>query len=285
MVGFGRTHTYQETIHAAISLFLLDSMSLSDTLGVLLSQRTKSVQAFFSTGKQSGNSAKGQNHTALLEANGTDSKRGRRSVLREVKRALCEAIDLLVGTMHTIRLIYSPEGSKPSSIESLLIEIQTDGQNSVVSTAKVLGKLPSASLLDLYLPPSIKSYAPYIDTTGTSTHLTGATVSSKLEKWFESNLNTLSSKVEHWVDTISNARDVDDVRSAALTVPSLHQLSTTEWAMMTTCVESACSRRIVEIWRLAFQSLHEEFATSLSKSLELIKSSEPVSKAGMIPSH
>lgn len=269
-------------MHAAISLFLLDSMSLSDTLGVLLSQRTKSVQAFFSSGKQSGNSAKGQNQTVLPEENGLDSKRGRRKVLREVKRALCEAIDLLVGTMHTIRLIYSPEGSKPSSIESLLIEIQTDGQNSIVSTSKVLGKLPSASLLDLYLPPSIKSYAPYIDTTGTSTRLTGVTVSLKLEKWFESNLNTLSSKLAHWVDRISNARDVEDVRSAALAVPSLQQLSTNERTMMTTCVESACSGRIVEIWRLAFQSLREEFATSLSKSLELIKTSDPVSKAGEI---
>jgi conserved oligomeric Golgi complex subunit 1 len=269
-------------MHAAISLFLLDTMPLSDTLGVLLSQRTKSVQAFFSSGKQSGNSTKGQN---LSEANGLDSlnsKRGRRKVLREVKRSLCEAIDLLVGTMHTIQLIYSPEGSKPSSIESLLIEIQTDGQDSIVSTSKVLGKLPSASLLDLYLPPSIKSYVPYIDTTGTLTRLTGATVSLKLEKWFESNLNTLSGTIEHWVDSISNARDVEDVRSAALAVPSLQQLSNNERSTMTTCVESACSRRIVEIWRLAFQSLREEFATSLSKSLELIERSDPGSKAGEI---
>jgi conserved oligomeric Golgi complex subunit 1 len=269
-------------MHAAISLFLLDTMSLSDTLDVLLSQRTKSVQAFFSSGKQSGNSAKGQNQIALPEANGLDSKRGRRKVLREVKRSLCEAIDLLVGTMHTIRLVYSPEGSKPSSVKSLLIEIQTDGQNSIVSTSKVLGKLPSASLLDLYLPPSIKFYAPYIDTAGTSTHLTGATVSSKLEEWFESNLNTLGIKLGHWVDSISNARDVEDVRSAALAIPSLQRLSTNERAMMTTCVQSACGGRIVEIWRLAFQSLREEFATSLSKSLELIKTSDPVSTAGEI---
>jgi hypothetical protein len=271
-------------MHAAISLFLLDSMSLSDTLGVLLSQRTKSVQAFFSSDKQDGNSAKGQKQ-GLLEANGLESKRGRRKVIREVKRALCEAIDLLVGTMHTIRLIYSPEVSKPSSVESLLIEIQTDGQDSIISTSKVLGKLPSASLLDLYLPLSIKSYVPYIDTTGTSTHLTGDTVSLKLEKWFESNLNTLGGKLEHWVDAISNARDVDDVRSAALAAPSFHQLSAIEQAMTTACVESVCSKRIVEIWRLAFQSLREEFAVSLSKSLELIKTSDPVSKAGKRPSH
>ena len=267
-------------MHALISLFLLDSMSLNDTLGVLLSQRTKSVQAFFSSSKQSGNSTKVQTRTAPTEANGVDTRRGGRKILREVKRALCEAIDLLVGTMRTIQSIYSPEGVKSSSIESLLMEIQTDRHDLTISTAKVLGNLPSASLLDLYLPPSIKSYVPYIDTTGASARLTGPTVSSKLERWFESNLSSLSNRLEQWVTSINSARDVDDVGSAALALPSLHRLSATERTMLQTCVENACNKRIVEIWGAAFQSLREEFAASLSKSLELVRTSDPASKAG-----
>lgn len=251
-------------------------MSLSDTLGVLLSQRTKAVQAFLSNGKNPSTSTK----ATASEPNGVDPKRGRRKALREVKRTLCEAIDVLVGTMHITRLIYSPGASTPSSIESLLIEIQADPKKSIISTSKVLGKLPSASLLDLFLPPSIKSYAPYIDTAGTSIRLTGATVSSKLETWFISNLSSLSIKLETWVGSLNSARNVEDVRSKALATLSLQHLSTDERAMMTACVEDACSKRIVELWGLAFHSLREEFATTLSKSLQLIKSSDPSSKAG-----
>lgn len=274
--------TTEETTYAAISLFLLDSMSLVDTLGVFLSQRTKAVQAFLSASKTSSTNVKGR--VVISEPNGVTSKPGRKKTLRETKKILCEAISVLVGTVHAARSIYSAEAAKPSPIESILTKIQTDTQNSVISTAKILGKLPSASLLDLYLPPSIKSYAPYIDTTGTSARLTGATVSSKLEKWFASNLANLSVQLDNWVGVLNNARDVDDIRSTALATGSLRHLSNEEQAMMTACVEEACSKRIVQLWGLAFQALHEEFAASLSKSLDLIRNSEPSSKSDLDPS-
>jgi len=73
---------------------------------------------------------------------------------------------------------------------------------------------------------------------------------------------------------------VDDIRSTSLATLSLRHLSDDERTMMTACVEDACSRRIVEIWGLAFQSLHKEFAASLSKSLELIRNGDPTSKSG-----
>src|SRR4051812_27306047 len=97
-------------------------MSLNDTLGVLLSQRSKSVHSFLSSGSANTVKSKGEAH----DAPSSSSKRTRKQNLRAVEETLSQAIELLIGTMHTTRLIYAAKPGNPSAIESLLLETQSD---------------------------------------------------------------------------------------------------------------------------------------------------------------
>jgi hypothetical protein len=259
------------------SLFLLDSMSLNDTLGVLLSQRSKSVQSFLSSGTTKSAKDKGDANDASLSS----SKRTRKRNLREVENTLSQAIELLVGTMHTTRLIYGSQPGKLSAIESLLLETQSDAQDSAISTQKVLAALPSASLLDLYLPPTVKTYIHYIDATSSSFEFSASNLSSRLEKWFERGLDALIVKLDDWIATLTRAADVDKVKSTALSASSLEKLSEKEQEILAHSVNQACSKRIAEIWKEAFVSLRQEFEASLAKALELIRTSDPAAAAGM----
>jgi hypothetical protein len=263
-------------LHAVASLFLLDLMSLNDTLGVLLSQRSKSVQSFLSSGTT--RSAKGKDD--VHDKSPSSSKRTRKQNLREVENTLSQAIELLVGTMHTTRLIYGNQPEKPSAIESLLLETQSDAQDSAISTQKILAALPSAPLLDLYLPPTIKAYIHYIDATSASFEFSTSNLSSKLESWFEKGLDALNVKLEDWVCTLTSAADVDQVRSTALSASSLEKLSKKEQEILAHSVNQACSKRIAEIWKEAFVSLRQEFEVSLAKALELIRTCDPAAAAG-----
>lgn len=269
-------NTLQETLHAVASLFLLDNMALNDTLTVLLSQRSKSVHTFLSSPTTPTRIREDDHREGSIKP----SKRIRKRNLRNVEQNLSQAIELLIGTMHTTRLIYGSESGKPSAIESLLLDSQSDNQNAAISTQKVLGALPSASLLDLYLPPTVKTYIHYIDATSPSFEFSASNLSSKLEQWFSKGLNALNVKLEDWVSTLTSAADVDEVRAAALSASLLERLSKKEQELLTHSVNQACSRRIAKIWKEAFVSLRQEFEASLSKALELIRTSDPAAVAG-----
>ncbi|KAG8824777.1 hypothetical protein FRC19_001071 [Serendipita sp. 401] len=259
--------TVQDTMKAIISLVLLDSRSLSDTLGELLAQRTKSIQAFFSSSNKNEIQENG-------EAENPENKRTRSQRVRDAKRIFRQAIDLLAETVHTVRSIYSTSSnSSHSTIQSLLVEIQSDADESLISTRKVLNALPSASLLDLYLPPSIKSYTHFIDTTGPSFQISPAFVSSKLETWFKKGLDAFNSRSKYWIDMLDSATDVEKVRISVLTSPSLQHLSTQEKEILTRYIGETCNNRITAIWKDAFVALHVSFEEALTKAVGIIAQS------------
>ncbi|KAG8844929.1 hypothetical protein FRB91_002211 [Serendipita sp. 411] len=254
-------------MNAIISLVLLDSRSLSDTLGELLAQRTKSIQAFFSSSNKNEIQENG-------EAESPENKRTRSQRVRDAKRIFRQAIDLLAETVHTVRSIYSTSSnSSHSTIQSLLVEIQSDADESLISTRKVLNALPSASLLDLYLPPSIKSYTHFIDTTGPSFQISPAFVSSKLETWFKKGLDAFNSRSKYWIDMLDSATDVEKVRISVLTSPSLQHLSTQEKEILTRYIGETCNNRVTAIWKDAFVALHVSFEEALTKAVGIIAQS------------
>lgn len=265
-----------DVLHAVASLVLLDSMSLSDTLGVFLSQRNKSVQSFLAS--SSINPIKGKATTQ--DISGTTDKRSRNRALRDVERTLSRSIKLLVGTMNTARILYHGRPSSRSTVETLISDFVSGAADTPVSTNKVLSSLPSASLLDLYLPPKIKNYTPYIDTSEPWFHISPQVLSSKLDEWFNKGLASLSGKIEEWVLALKGAAEVDEVCTTALSAPIIQTLLKSEHDQLSNLVNQACSKRIAEIWKDAFVSLRQEFQASLSSALGLIRASDASAKAG-----
>ncbi|KAG8832471.1 hypothetical protein FRC17_001292 [Serendipita sp. 399] len=269
--------TVQNTMNAIISLVLLESRSLHDTLGELLAQRTKSIQAFFSTSSKSDSHDDGNNEE--------EKKIPRSQRVRDAKRMFRQAIDLLAETVHTVRSIYTSKSPEiQSNIQSLLIELQSDTGETFISTSKVLSALPSASLLDLYLPPSIKSYTHFIDTAGPAFQISSAFVSSRLESWYKKGLDALVIRSKDWVSTLNFAADVEKVRTSVLTSPSLHHLSMEEKEGVIRCVGETCNNRVGVIWKSGFTTLHTRFEEALMKALGTIAQSGPEAQLDLNPS-
>jgi hypothetical protein len=198
---------------------------------------------------------------------------------RDARQALQRAIDLLAGTLHIARALYSHHDSNTSLIERRLMGMQNEGSGEL-STQQVLSGLPSSSLLSLYLPASIKSYAPYIDSSSASFQLADSVLSSQLSKWFQSNLDDLSIKIKEWINVLDSAADVDRLRSTAAKT-SLQRLNKQERTTLVTCVDRECGSRITELWKEAFVNLSQEFETSLLRGINHVRNADPSAKLGM----
>lgn len=274
----------QETLDAIISLVLLDSLSLGDTLSIYLSQRGKAVQTFFSSSHLY---SKRLNHSKTFSGSqGVDKGRDIEATVdgkrkhRDARQALYHAIDLLSDTIHTARTIYARESSGLSLIEARLTRMQTEG-NVELSTERVLSGLPSASLLALYLPPSIKSYTPYINSSATSFQLPDSFLSAQLGKWFHHNVDGLAMKIKEWIEPLDTAAEVDRVRSTSAKTSLLQSLRKDEESYLVACIDQECGRRIIELWKDAFITLSREFEASLSNAVKMIRTVDPSAKPGM----
>jgi hypothetical protein len=208
------------------------------------------------------------------------SQSRQRRNIRKVEQAVCHSISLLITTVHSARVIFIGNGSRPSLIERTLIDIQADAKDSIVSTKKVLAALPSASLLDLYLPASIKSYTHYIDTSSSSFQLAPSFASSKLSQWFEDGVDSLEFKLQGWIDALPSVSDVHKVKRAALTSFSKGSASRQEVEKVTSCLEKCCSERIGAIWKDTFHSIQREFSLSLSRTIKHIERDDPSAQKG-----
>ncbi|PVG03219.1 hypothetical protein CPB86DRAFT_723784 [Serendipita vermifera] len=266
----------QEIIRSMISFFLLESMPLRETLNTLLSQRMKSFQAYLSDSEAT--LAAGEDEMATVPG----QSRQRRNT-RKVEQTICHAIGLLVNTVHSARVIFIGNGPQSSLIEQTLIDIQADAKDAIISTKKVLAALPSASLLDLYLPASIKSYTHFIDTSSASFQLTPSSTSSKLSQWFEDGVDSLEFKLQGWIDALYTVSDVHRVKRAALASFSKGSLPKEETEKITSCLEKCCSDRIGAIWRDTFRSVREEFSQSLTHAIKKIEGKDSVAQKDSDP--
>lgn len=193
---------------------------------------------------------------------------------------MLQAIQLLVDTLNTARLIFG-DGTEENSAISLLNGIQSDENTVTVSTQKIISNLPSATVLALYLPAQIQSYTPYVDMSGASMQMSQSHLNSKLEQWFNEGLNSLAERMSDWMYHLNAAADVEEVKSTIFIPSLLQHLSPSEKNALTAIVDQACRKRIAEIWKGAFASLSKDFKASLSDAIDLIKSSDSRAASGV----
>lgn len=258
-------------MHSLISLLLLDSLSLGDTLSLLLAQRSKALLALVETTSRDDLKSKTRNTApySIESAPESVTRRGRRKVVREVSGSLRKSVQLLVDTLATCRDIYSTKAEDEqmqSRIHRFLVDMQLDAtDSSTITSTALISHLPSAPILTLYLPEQIKSYTPYLDTDNIS--LPANMLETKLGVWFTSGLKVLDTRIADWVQGLISALEVDEVRRSVLDGSTLDVLAPKERGALKATVESRCVKRMGELWNLSLQKLRDVFAQGLDAAL------------------
>lgn len=261
-------------MHSLVSLLLLDSLSLGDSLTLLLVQRKKALHTLVEVADPSNrNDLKGKARNTIPspteQAPGLATRRGRRKIVREVSDSLRRSVQLLVDTLATCRAIYSTKAEEEhvqSRIHKFLVDMQSDtADSSLITSAALISHLPSAPILTLYLPEQIKSYTPYLDTDNIS--LPADVVERKLGAWFANGLKALDARIADWMEGLINALEVDEVRRGVLDGSVLDVLAPPEREALRATVESRCVRRMGEVWSFSLQRLQDGFAQGLEDAL------------------
>ncbi|KAG9013087.1 hypothetical protein FRB94_003920 [Tulasnella sp. JGI-2019a] len=324
-----------------LSILLLDSLPISETLSLFLSQRTKTLQAVYAgienapqTPAISKSRRKNQELAASLlrspyppstpllaesasaelsfrfpldsfsqaSANGEQSISNKRKdkVVKRVRQSLRRVVNLLGTTVAAVKEIFA--GSNGAPLIAELLENTTtgstsrdaakrDGQSNVLDTPFLLSTLPSSTLLVRYLPASIQSYAPYIDTDSPSSQLPPVAVASATSSWFTTSLQSLEDRLSTWLQDLDDLRDVWGVWTSLQFghLPesgkgSLELFTERERENLLSLVQHACQRRVREVWRDKLADVEGAIVREVQRGVDIMRSDTKANQAEVDPS-
>ncbi|KAG8864943.1 hypothetical protein FRB96_003531 [Tulasnella sp. 330] len=331
------TSPYLSSTETLLSILLLDSLPISETLSLFLSQRTKTLQAVYTgienapqTPAISKSRRKNQELAASLlrspylpstpimgdsvneisfrfppdafgAANGEHFiSRRKDKVVKRVRQSLKRVVNLLGTTVAAVREIFA--GSKgPPLIAELLNSITTgstsrtsgkqEPHSNILDTPFLLSTLPSSTLLVRYLPASIQSYAPYIDTDSPSSQLPPASVTSATSSWFTASLQSLEGRLSTWLQDLDDLRHVWSVWTSLQfghlpdgSKSSMDLFTEKERHDLQSLVQQVCMRRVREVWRDKLAEIEGATVREVQRCIDVMKTDEAETRAEVDPS-
>ncbi|KAG9019493.1 hypothetical protein FRB90_001565 [Tulasnella sp. 427] len=316
---------YTSAAETLMSILLLDSLPLSDTLSLFLSQRTKTLQSVYSSHRPlvagdrspaiSKNRRKNQELAASLlrspnlqptslsqtaspvemapnlsfrltgltadpEAEKALAGRRRRAkALKQVRNSLRRSVDILAATLGAIREIYGGGSRAKPLIEELLENAASPSSSDspiAINTMSLLKSLPSSTLLIRYLPPSIQSYAPFIDTTSPSSQLSTSAVTAVSSEWHRTSLRSLEDKVSEWLQDLDAISEVWSLwtgllPSEASPDPWTGTLTTVESKELLQAIQQACVKRVQELWKDKLAAIEAAIVSHVKQCIEALQ--------------
>jgi hypothetical protein len=237
----------------------------------------------------------------LGSENNSESRRRRKETIATVRDMLSQVLNLIVGTVETVRAIYGYEGTKTSPlVEQLLETVQSaplkqparmrhrsrlsiissfhatpspiPPSSQSLSTMSILESLPSSQLLIQFLPPSITSYSPYIDTTSSASQLSRSQATSTCASWFNGSLSLLEGKLQAWFENLKTVREVWEARSVIDAYRD--RMSAVEVAAVVNLVDEACKGRARSIWQAFLRAIEQLADESLASVIKGIRSND-----------
>lgn len=262
----------QETCAILVTLHLLDSRPLNETLSAILSQRSKSLQTVLAWAPDSGPTQNGP-----AKRKGQDS--ATRSVsIREVTQVMKNALSTIAQTVCTSRTIFQRRGSEPSLIDRVLESIQSESETSdsvsklpaelQLSTQSLLSQLTSSANFQL-LPPDLRSYKPYVDLHSSSATLTQVIFSQKLQEWFRTSSDRWKSSASQWFSGINTVKEVWTLRSSVRRFISTSGLEDSEKDIVSSNLDYLCHDRILDIWKKTLSGAEDEFKRRIHSSISV----------------
>nr|BDS00032.1 hypothesis protein 8 [Mycoleptodonoides aitchisonii] len=262
-----------EACATLLTLHLLESRPLSETLSVFLSQRSKTLSTLLS--HQHATVTNGHSPEAS-KANGKASHRARKTIVREIRQKLEGVVDLVSHTLGTARTIFAEDTpDEPSMMKQALQYIQTTSApprplpaELQLTTQTLLTTLPSSSHF-LLLPPSITAYKPYIDSASLSTFIPQQQLHEKLASWFRKAIGDIRIAMADWFSGLESTREVWDVHTFFLNrIGIAEDITTQEKESIKSAIDSACQHQSLVVWKsqlaLAEASFREEIHSSVS---------------------
>ncbi|KAH9932407.1 hypothetical protein B0H21DRAFT_780985 [Amylocystis lapponica] len=252
-----------------LTLHLLESRPLPETLSIFLAQRSKALSILLS-------------RTQERVANGHASEPSvrRNKTTNRVRRALA-VLDVVSRTMGTARVIFSDQAASDNvcTMRRALQYIQTAQESTASSlpaelrltTQTLLTSLPSSTHF-LLLPLSIRSYKPYVDSASLTSSIPQPQLDKKLDGWFRKASEDVRRTMEKWFSSLENIREVWDVRMAICAwLGAVDGLETHEKAHIKSVVDDVAQRQVHVVWKSALALAEATFREHLAVAVNAFK--------------
>lgn len=276
----------QEICATLLTLHILESRPLAETLSIFLTQRSKTLASALSRPKELANG----HANAAPSDHGKTTARARKLILREVKRNLQTALEAISHTLRSARDIFSDTVSgEPGMMQCALQYIQDEKAAGSLppelqmTTRALLNSLPSSAHFSL-LPDTIRSYKPYIGATSSSSSVTQSLLQQKLGEWLTRSLETIQAVATKWLASLETVKEVWDIRASSFTIiAKLHGLDPHEQARFRAIVDSLCQQQTVSVWQTALRNTASSFNEHLTSAVQSLKSISEESISGRPP--
>lgn len=255
----------------------MDSRPLSDTLSVLLGQRSKSLHNTLSW-KYDNNSSSSTNDKPNGRAQPFSSdpfSEHCRKPIEEVKSVIHTALDSISHTVRATRSIYEDD-AQPSLIRRVLEYIQSGSTlpeqskqlppELCLTTQALLTTLPSSTQF-LLLPPNLRTYKPYVDLNSSSSSIPHSSFTQKLDEWFRQSCSALHIAVEQWFLNLKSVKEIWSIRSSTKKRISNSGLKLEETSHLMNILDESCRICIVRIWKLKLDNTLKRFEDGLNSAI------------------
>jgi hypothetical protein len=255
----------------------LDSRPLSDTLSVLLGQRSRALHNTLlwkyddNSSSSNNNKPNGHGHPSSNDA----FSEFRRKPVEEVKSVILTALDSISHTVRATRSIYEDD-PQPSLIRRVLEYVQSGSTSPdhskqlppelCLTTQTLLTTLPSSTHF-LLLPQNLKTYKPYVDLNSSSSSIPHLHLTHKIDEWFRQSSSSLHTAVEQWFLNLRSVREIWSVRSSTKKRISNSRLKQEEASYLMNILDDSCRTRIVRIWKLKLDSALKVFEDGLNSTV------------------
>ncbi|KAI6120606.1 hypothetical protein EDD16DRAFT_1574516 [Pisolithus croceorrhizus] len=258
--------SYEDICATLLTLHILESRPLTDTLTIYLSQRTKTLNVLLSKGSEISGKSVHNGQPAETHTSGTSKHLHTKD---EVKRSVQSLLAVISDTLNISREIFAASSAKPLATqvleymqeESPSTLAQTLPARFLVNTQAILAMLPSSTYLSL-LPQNIKSYKPFVDLSSSS-NLCTERLEEKLGDWFTQSTANVRDALRRAFSSLQNVVGVWRVRSALQKWISRCGLNHDERSVLSRLVDEATGERTTGIWKSALAHAKEVFVEQL----------------------
>lgn len=254
-----------------MTLHLLDSAPLTDTLDTFLKQRSRAI------------------HTHLAPITGVENKvsdGSQKQPVREVTNRLQRLLEVIAHTVDTARDVFLVKGdNSPSMVTRVLRAIQTDAEASITTdlcptTQSLLSSMPSSTYF-LLLPADIKQYRPYIDLSSTTSLVKPDALDRMVAAWFTRATEKLQAALNSIFSALASVKDAWTVYNCVTRwINAAGGLLEKERQTLTRLVEDACNSRIKELWVASLDALKSKFRAGLASLATQVQEDAPDCQLG-----
>ncbi|KAF9535657.1 hypothetical protein CPB83DRAFT_913079 [Crepidotus variabilis] len=259
------TTSTEEVCATLVTLHLLDSRPLNETLSTLLQQRSKTLQSVIAWKPE----PKPTENGSKVIPNGIAPSMS----VRDVTQLMKNTSNAISQTISTARIIFDREVTGRSLIFRVLGSVQYESTKSVpdipselqLSTQSLLTQLSSSANFQL-LPYEVRSYKPYVDLDSSSASLTQPIFDKKLQEWFIASCEHWKNSAAKWVLSLSTVKDVWNLRTSFKRFLSSSGLNEQEKFLVSSNTDIVLHKRVLEIWHRALGEAEGQFKTRLLSS-------------------